>query len=94
MFFHVKCQDGHAQERSLLANVLQTLMPIDVWIIDHNFCTIDFTYEINSKWTFFIIREHRKYPFQPLEEEIYIGKIETGAVYEQPLSIIDGFIPI
>jgi hypothetical protein len=83
------CEDGHAQERSLLAAVLQTVMPKDVWIADRNFCTLDFTCQIDSKGAFFIIREHRKYPFQPLGEEIYIGEIETGTVYEQPISIID-----
>lgn len=83
------CEDGHAQERSLLTSVLQTVVPRDVWIADRNFCTLDFTCGIDSKGAFFIIREHRKYPFQPLGEEIYIGEIETGSVYEQPISVID-----
>ena len=83
------CEDGHAQERSLLTSVLQTVMPRDVWIADRNFCTLDFTCGIDSKGAFFIIREHRKYPFQPLGEEIFIGEIETGTVYEQPISVID-----
>jgi hypothetical protein len=83
------CEDGHAQERSLLTSVLQTVIPRDVWIADRNFCTLDFTCEIDAKGAFFIIREHRKYPFQPLGEEIYIGEIETGTVYEQSISIID-----
>jgi len=37
------CEDGHAQERSLLRMVLQTVKKNDVWVADRNFCTIDFT---------------------------------------------------
>jgi len=83
------CEDGHAQERSFLAAVLQTVKPKDVWIADRNFCTLDFTSEIDSKGAFFVIREHKKYPFRAGGEEIYIGEIETGAVYERPISVVD-----
>jgi hypothetical protein len=33
------CEDGHAQERSLLPDVLTTVETDDVWIADRNFCT-------------------------------------------------------
>jgi hypothetical protein len=33
------CEDGHAQERSLLASVLPSVEAGDVWIADRNFCT-------------------------------------------------------
>jgi hypothetical protein len=33
------CEDGHAQERSLLDQVLETIRPGGVWIADRNFCT-------------------------------------------------------
>ena len=36
------CEDGHAQERSLLNEVLSTVKALDVWIADRNFCTLDF----------------------------------------------------
>jgi hypothetical protein len=83
------CEDGHAQERSLLSAVLQTVISKDVWAADRNFCTLDFTCGIASKEAFFVIREHKKYPSQPVGEEIYIGEIETGTVYEQSISIVD-----
>ena len=38
---------------------------------------------------FFILREHKQYPYQLLGKEKYIGKIETGAVYEQSISVHD-----
>jgi hypothetical protein len=39
--------------------------------------------------TVFIIREHKKYPWQPLGKEKCIGSIETGTVYEQPILVRD-----
>ena len=83
------CEDGHAQERSLLKGVLSTIKPGDVWIADRNFCTLNFTCGIASKQACFIIREHKKYPWQPHGKEKYIGKIETGKVYEQRIAVVD-----
>ena len=33
---------GHAQERSLLGQVLETVQKHDLWIADRNFCTVPF----------------------------------------------------
>jgi IS4 transposase len=83
------CEDGHAQERSLLKAVYATIETNDVWVADRNFCIVEFTCKIASRGAFFAIREHKKYPFQRLGKEKYIGKIETGTVYEQPISVRD-----
>jgi len=83
------CEDGHAQERSLLKDVLPTVEPKDVWIADRNFCTVDFTCQIACQGAFFIIREHKNYPWQEAGKEKYIGKTETGKVYEQPIIVCD-----
>ncbi len=83
------CEDGHAQERSLFKTVLLTVESADAWISDRNFCTVDFTCGIEVRGAFFVIREHKKYPLQLLGKEKYIGKTETGKVYQQPISIID-----
>jgi len=83
------CEDGHAQERSLLKAVLATIETADVWIADRNFCVIDFTCGIVLLGAFFIIREHKNFPWQPLGKENRIGNIETGTVYEQPILVRD-----
>jgi hypothetical protein len=83
------CDDGHAQERSLLSIVFQTLMNKDVWVADGILITLDFTCGTDSKGDFFAIREHKNYPSRPIGEEIYIGETETGTVYEQSASIVD-----
>jgi len=84
------CEDGHAQERSLLGKVLLTIKPDDVWIADRNFCTVEFTCGIHSRGAFFAIREHKNFPYTILEKQKYIGKVETGKVYEQLISVMDG----
>jgi IS4 transposase len=83
------CEDGHAQERSLLKTVLDTMDSNDVWIADRNFCVVEFTCGIKKRRAWFVIREHGKYPFELIGKQKYIGKIETGAVYEQPILVRD-----
>jgi hypothetical protein len=43
------CEDGHAQERSLLKTVLETIVADDVWFADRNFCVVDFTCGIKKR---------------------------------------------
>ena len=52
------CEDGHAQERSLLGSVLETIRPGEVWIADRNFCTTDFLFGIARRDGCFVIRQH------------------------------------
>ena len=83
------CEDGHAQERCLLNDVLLTVAPKDAWIADRNFCTTQFTCGIDSQGACFIIREHKKYPWKSLEKEESIGSCDTGTLYEQRILVID-----
>lgn len=83
------CEDGHAQERCLLDAVLLTVAPKDAWIAERNFCTAEFTCGIDSRGACFIIREHKKYPWQWLQEERCIGASNTGTVYEQRILVVD-----
>jgi len=53
------------------------------------FCVVEFTCNINNRSAWFIIREHSKYPFEIIGKEKYIGRIETGSVYEQPVQVHD-----
>lgn len=83
------CEDGHAQERSLLKTVLPTVAPKDVWVADRNFCTLDFTCGIDARGAFFIIREHKNYPYQLVGTEKALGSTETGKVYQQLITVVD-----
>ena len=53
------CEDGHAQERSLLDQVLETIRSGEVWIADRNFCTTGFLFGIARRGGYFVIRQHR-----------------------------------
>ena len=83
------CEDGHAQERSLLGDVLATVEALDLWIADRNFCIRKFLFGIKKRAAFFVIREHKKLPWRPLAKEKFIGRIETGKVFEQTIIVID-----
>ncbi len=83
------CEDGHAQERSLLHGVLQTVKNKDLWVADRNFCIVEFTCAIDDKNAYLIFRQHGNLPFTVLGKEKLVGKIETGKVFEQPIMVID-----
>ena len=83
------CEDGHAQERVLLGAVLKTVQAGEVWMADRNMCTVGFTCGLDDQWACFVIREHANYPWQAAGPEVFIGDTETGAVYEQPITVTD-----
>jgi len=83
------CEDGHAQERSLLGQVLETVHAHDLWIQDRNFCTCAFLCEIDRRGAGFITRQHAGLPFEPVNVLRSVGRIETGRVAEQRVQVWD-----
>jgi IS4 transposase len=77
------CEDGHAQERSLLADVLETVEAGDLWIWDRNFCVRSFLAGIEQRGGRFLGRHHKGLVYTPLGPERFVGSTETGAVCEQ-----------
>ena len=77
--------DGHAQERSLLDDVLAIVRERDVWIADRNFCTLKFLFEIAKKLGFFIIRQHGTMKGQLRGRRVFQGDGPTGKIYEQAI---------
>ena len=85
------CEDGHAQERSLLGQVLGTVRPRDVWVADRNFCTTDFLFGIARREGGFVVRQHGATLFiESLGQRRPSGRSETGAVFEQEMRLGDG----
>lgn len=82
------CEDGHAQERSMLKRVLDTVLPHDVWVEDRNFCTLGFLFGIHVRGAFFAVREHANLPWMALDELHPVGKSETGQVFEQSIQLV------
>jgi IS4 transposase len=75
--------DGHANERTLLDDVLQTVRERDLWMADRNFCTLKFLIEIGKKMAFFLIRQHGTLKGELTGRRTYVGESSTGKVYEQ-----------
>lgn len=83
------CEDGHAQERSLLPELLDAIEERDLWIADRNFCTIGFLFGIQNRRAKFIIRQHGSLPFTLKGRRRRVGRTETGIVYEQAMLVSD-----
>jgi len=83
------CEDGHAQERSLLNQILPTVEEADVWTMDRNFCVRSFLLGIDDKKGYFLCREHKGLKWEALGVEQKKGKTDTGTLYEQWIKIID-----
>jgi IS4 transposase len=83
------CEDGHAQERSMFGDVLQTVEAGELWIEDRNFCTREFLGEIDNRGAGFIVRQHEGLPYEILSSLRDAGRIETGRVAEQRVRVQD-----
>ena len=79
--------DGHANERTLLDDVLQTVRERDVWMADRNFCTLKFLFQIARKAAFFIIRQHGTVKGVLKGRRRFVGEGTTGKVHEQAIEL-------
>jgi len=85
------CEDGEAQERRILPEVIPSAREGDLWIGDRNFCTTGFLFGLARQGACFVIRQHAS--TLTWEEETKpkkIGRCETGVIYEQKLRLQDG----
>lgn len=87
----IPCADGHAQERSLLPELVETLASGQVWIADRNFCTVLWLHEVALNGAFFLQREHAKLPLEMRGPRQCVGRTETGVLYEQAAVVPDGY---
>jgi IS4 transposase len=77
-------EDGHAGERALMADLIATASPGELWMGDRAFCT----YVIIAGWqrqgSCLLVREHsanaKHSPCSPLQAQ---GKTDSGTVFEQ-----------
>jgi hypothetical protein len=85
----IPCEDAHAQERSLSPQILALVDPNDVWIADRNFCTNKLLTGIATRPAFYVIRHHANMKFESAGTLRKCGRIETGEVYEQSVTLKD-----
>ena len=83
----IPCEDAHAQERSLLGEVLDLVRKLDVWLGDRNFCTLGFLFGIAKRDAYFVIRQHANLPIESAGTVHDKGRCSTGRVTEQKVTI-------
>jgi IS4 transposase len=87
----VPCEDGHAQERSLLPALLERIRPQMVLVADRNFCTTQFLFGLAARQAFFVIRQHAStLTYRLRGRRRRVGRVATGMVYEQSMELFAG----
>jgi hypothetical protein len=80
-------EDGHAQERSLLDDVIERLDAKDLVVADRNMCVRTFLLGIIVEGGFFAIREHAQLQWESAGKIRRLGRTESGRLREQRVSI-------
>jgi hypothetical protein len=80
-------EDGQAQERSLLPDVLPLVQAGDLWLGDRNFCTFGFLFGVAARKACFVIRQHGAVKGELLGVRKAKGRCDTGLVDEQRLRL-------
>src|SRR6185503_15848885 len=83
------CEDAHAQERSMIPDVLALVEAGDCWVADRNFCTFALLNGVAMRQAFFAIRHHAKLRIISSGTLRRRGRTETGEVFEQKV-ILEG----
>jgi IS4 transposase len=82
-------EDGHAQERSMIAQVLQGVEAEQLWIEDRNFCTLGLMFGIARRGAAFVVRQHAQVQGELLGHAQRTGNTRSGPVYEQAICVRD-----
>jgi IS4 transposase len=84
----VPCEDAHAGERPPLAVLLANAQPGELWLGDRNFCTRPAIRAATAGGAAVLFREHGSHPnATAVGRRRKIGRVETGVVYEQTVTI-------
>ena len=84
------CEDGHTQERTILAEVLNDIEAGEVWIADRAYCTSAFLWEVSSQACFLVRQHATNVRWETAGRRRLLGKTDTGKVYEQVVTLHDG----
>jgi hypothetical protein len=87
----VCCENGHAQERSLLPQIWPMVSKNDLWIADRNFCTTPFLFGLAGRQARFLIRQHAAtLTWDKASATRPRGRCATGKLSEQTLWLTNG----
>ncbi len=84
----IPCEDAHAQERSLAAELLDDLQAGDCLMADRNFCTTTILFGAAERGAVSLLRQHGNLPWRKVGELQERGRTETGLVFEQEIVVL------
>jgi len=82
-------EDGHAQERSLIAQGLQHVRADQLWSEDRHVCTLGLMFGMARRGAACVVRQHGQVQGEFLGRPTRKGASRSGPVYEQPLYVRD-----
>jgi IS4 transposase len=82
-------EDGHAQERRMIPEVLDLVEADQLWIEDRNFCTLSFLFGMHRRGATFVVRQHAQLQGELLGRARRTGTTRSGPVYEQLMRVRD-----
>jgi DDE family transposase len=85
----IPIEDGHAQERRVIDQVLYRVCEGDLWIADRNFCTLGLMFGMARRGAAFLVRQHGQLKGLLLGAPIRTGGTRSGTVYEQAMRVQD-----
>src|SRR5262245_5746190 len=86
----VPCEDAHAQERTLLEEMLAGCASGDLWVGDRNFSVAWWFLKVSRRGAYFLVRQHATaVHLEPLEEFAVMGRTATGEVQEQEVRVVE-----
>lgn len=84
----IPCEDGHAQERSLLPELLERVGAGIVIVADRNFCTSRFFFGLAARGAYFVIRQHAStLTWEVRGKRRRAGRTAAGSVFEQAMEL-------
>jgi hypothetical protein len=83
----IACQDGHANERSLVDRVVPRVEAGQCWVADRNFCFFAFLFGVAARQAFFVVRQHPQVVGELRGKRRTLRRVEGGTLYEQELSV-------
>jgi hypothetical protein len=85
--------DGHALERTVFDEILDTVERKDLVVADSHYATIKMMTGVNQRGACFVFRQHGALKGEPIGRRKLIGQSDSGKVYEQAFRITsDGLI--
>ena len=82
-------EDGHAQERRGIEQVLHRVEAGDLWMADRNFCPLGLLFGMARRGAAFLVRQHGQGQGTVLGVPIQQGVTPSGPVYEQAMRVQD-----